>query len=134
MVAVYFSAYQNSRGSDARYQQFKIMDPVDRACRSGHGHTSTFPITERYGLSIQMNRAADSIPSNISEGAGRNSRKEFLHFLSIANGSSYELQSQIVICNKLGYLKQERTTAFLKELEELQKMNYSLQKKLRSNL
>ncbi len=59
--------------------------------------TASFPSEERYGLTSQARRSAVSIPSNIAEGAGRNSNKEFSNFLGIANGSSYELQTQLVI-------------------------------------
>ena len=63
--------------------------------------TSTFPTDERFGLTSQSRRAAVSIPSNIAEGAGRNSMKEFNNFLGIANGSSYELQTQLVIAKQI---------------------------------
>lgn len=66
--------------------------------------TANFPTDERLGLTSQLRRAAVSVPSNIAEGAGRNSQKEFANFLGIANGSSYELQTQLVISNKLGLL------------------------------
>ena len=56
--------------------------------------TEKFPKEERYGLNSQIRRAAVSVPSNISEGAGRNSKGEFKQFLGIANGSSYEVQTQ----------------------------------------
>ena len=63
--------------------------------------TESFPKNEQFGLTSQIKRAVVSIPSNIAEGAGRNSIKEFLYFLSVANGSSYELQTQLLISNKL---------------------------------
>lgn len=67
--------------------------------------TSTYPSDERFGLTSQSRRAAVSNPSNIAEGAGRNSPKECNNFLGIANGSFYELQTQLVIANKLTILK-----------------------------
>ena len=81
-----------------------------------------------YGLTSQLRRAAVSVPSNISEGAGRNSNNEFKHFLSIANGSCYELQTQIVLSNKLNFISSEECDKLILKIEELQKMNYSLQK------
>lgn len=65
--------------------------------------TANFPTDERFGLTNQSRRAAVSISSNIAEGAGRNSSKEFNNFLGIANGSSYELQSQLIIAHKLEF-------------------------------
>ena len=92
--------------------------------------TEKFPKEETYGLTSQIRRAAVSIPSNISEGAGRNSNNEFRHFLSIANGFSYELQSQLVISNKLNLLTDETAEILLNKIDEIQKMNYSFQKSL----
>jgi len=92
--------------------------------------TATFPSDERFGLTSQSRRSAVSIPSNIAEGAGRNSNKEFSNFLGIANGSSYELQTQLVIANRLSLLDDDTLNALLKEIDELQKMNYSFQQVL----
>ena len=66
------------------------------------------PNYEQYALSDQMRRAAVSIPSNIAEGAGRGSKKDFAHFLSIARGSKYELETQLFICIELDYLSEEQ--------------------------
>ncbi|WP_316846320.1 four helix bundle protein [Pedobacter psychrodurus] len=92
--------------------------------------TSTFPNDERFGLTSQSRRAAVSIPSNIAEGAGRNSIKEFNHFLGIANGSSYELQTQLVIANRLAILESEILDPLLTQIDELQKMTYGFQQML----
>ena len=69
--------------------------------------TSHFPAEEKFGLTSQSRRAAVSISSNIAEGAGRSSSKEFNYFLGIANGSSFELQTQLVISNKLELISYE---------------------------
>lgn len=92
--------------------------------------TSKFPKEEIYGLTSQIKRSAISIPSNISEGAGRNSNKEFIHFLGIANGSSYELQTQLIIANKLNLISDETLASLLKPIEEIQKMTYTFQNTL----
>ena len=68
---------------------------------------SNFPKEERFGLVDQIKRAAISIPSNIAEGAARNSQKEFLQFLYIALGSIAELETQLIISKKLGFLNDE---------------------------
>lgn len=92
--------------------------------------TASFPSDERFGLTSQSRRAAVSIPSNIAEGAGRNSMKEFNNFLGIANGSSYELQTQLVIANKLEMLDIDLLNPLLAQIDELQKMTYGFQQML----
>ena len=82
--------------------------------------TGSFPREELYGLTSQIRRCVVSIPSNISEGAARNSDKEFIKFLYISLGSSSELETQIMIAEKLGYLKE--TDILLKEIELIKKM------------
>ncbi|MBC7074989.1 MAG: four helix bundle protein [Syntrophomonadaceae bacterium] len=67
--------------------------------------TVGFPREELYALTSQMRRSAISIPSNIAEGAARNSKKEFIQFLAIARGSLSELETQLVIAKELGYIK-----------------------------
>jgi len=67
--------------------------------------TGNFPKEELYGLTNQMRRAAVSVPSNIAEGSGRNSSKEFVQFLYYATGSLSELETQLIIAHELGYLK-----------------------------
>ena len=89
--------------------------------------TKEFPREETYGLTSQIRRSAVSIASNIAEGAGRNSVNEFIYFLGISNGSSYELQTQIIIARKLGLLSNITTEKLLKSIDEIQKMNYRLQ-------
>jgi four helix bundle protein len=92
--------------------------------------TANFPSEEKYGLTSQARRSAVSIPSNIAEGAGRNSNKDFNNFLGIANGSSYELQTQLVISNKLSLLNNDTLDDLLKQIDEVQKMTFAFQKTL----
>lgn len=94
--------------------------------------TENFPREEKYGLTSQIRRSAVSIPSNISEGAGRNSKKEFNNFIGISNGSLFELQTQVILSSRLCLINSESANTLLKEIDELQKMNYSFQKRLMS--
>ncbi|HEY4800504.1 MAG TPA: four helix bundle protein [Bacteroidia bacterium] len=113
-------------------QELKIWHKaVDLAVEVYH-LTSDFPIEEKYGLTSQIKRASVSISSNISEGAGRNSDNEFIHFLGVSNGSAYELQSQLIISNKLNLVSTGVLDQLLAQPEEIQKMNYALQNTLKN--
>lgn len=76
------------------------MDLVESVYRI----TQVFPKEEQFGLMAQMRRAVVSIPSNIAEGAARNTKKEFLHYLYISLGSLSEIETQLLISQRLGYL------------------------------
>ena len=82
--------------------------------------TAKFPKEEIYGLTNQMRRASVSISSNISEGAARGSKKEFIKFLYIALGSLAELETQIVISEKLGYLKNHNLMELIEKQRRMQ--------------
>jgi len=81
-----------------------------------------FPDEERYGLTSQMTRSAVSVSSNIAEGAGRNTNKDFNNFLGIALGSSFELETQLIIANKIGIIESNAFESITKETIEVQKM------------
>ncbi|PZD79668.1 four helix bundle protein [Mesonia sp. K7] len=103
----------------------KAMDLVEKV----YLLTEIFPKEETYGLTSQVKRSAVSIPSNISEGAGRKSDKEFNYFLSIANGSTNELCTQIHLAYRLNLVSKEQVEPILEEISEIQKINYTLIKK-----
>ena len=90
--------------------------------------TSKFPDTEKYGLTNQMRRCAVSVPSNIAEGAGRNSKKEFKQFLYISLGSISELETQLIISTELNY---QMDNSLLDELNEIRKMLFGLIKSIK---
>ena len=89
--------------------------------------TAHFPKEEKSGLTSQSGKSAVSVPSNIAEGAGRNSKNEFKHFLGISNGSSYELQTQLIVASKLELLKPKKLDPILDKIDKIQKMNFNLQ-------
>lgn len=93
--------------------------------------TATFPNEERFGLVSQMRRAAVSVPSNIAEGAARNTAKEFNNFLCIAQGSTAELETQIMISCRLEMLVVRQAYALLRELDEISRMIVGLQRSLK---
>ena len=104
----------------------KAMDLVQQV----YELTKSFPASELYGLSSQVRRAAVSIPSNIAEGQARSSTAEFKHFLSIAQGSRAETETQIILAQRLNYISQEQSNAVLELANEIKRMTHSLMNKL----
>jgi len=92
--------------------------------------TQSFPASERYGLSNQMRRAAVSVPSNIAEGQARQTSTEFNQFLSIANGSLAELETQIILSQNLSYVTEVQSSELLSLLGEVVRMIRALKAKL----
>lgn len=85
--------------------------------------TAGYPKEEVYGLTNQMRRASVSIPSNISEGAARSSKKEFVQFLYVSLGSLAELETQTIISEKLGYLENDELTELI-EKQRRKQLNF----------
>ncbi|PTN09908.1 four helix bundle protein [Mangrovibacterium marinum] len=92
-----------------------------------------FPKEEIYGLTSQMRRAAVSVPSNIAEGSGRNSDKDFGRFLDISLGSAFELETQLIIANKLEFLSNDKFGELVDKVQEEQKMISGLLRSLKTN-
>ena len=84
--------------------------------------TKAFPSDERFGLTSQIRRAAVSVPANISEGAARNHDREFLQFLGVAQGSASELETELLIAHRLGYLNKEKFDAIYNEINSIARM------------
>ena len=90
-----------------------------------------FPDSERFNLTSQSRRCSVSVPSNIAEEAGRNTNGEFAHFLGIAGGSSYELETQMIVAERLGYMNESVLQEVCGNIIEVQKMIFSLQNKVK---
>jgi len=86
---------------------------------------------EKFGLISQIKRSVISIPSNIAEGSGRNSNKEFNHFLAIALGSAFELHTQLILVKELNLLPVENVSVLLSDVSEVQRMIYSFKNNLK---
>ena len=105
----------------------RAMDLVEAVYRV----TKTWPQSEAYGLTSQTQRAAVSIPVNIAEGQGRGGDREFLRFLAIAHGSLRELETHIMIGERLGYLSSEGANSLLEHVNNVGRLIQGLLRKLR---
>ena len=102
------------------YKNLEVWEKSISLVLEAYAITNDFPKEERYALADQIRRASVSIPSNIAEGASRNTRKEFIQFIYIALGSASELETQIIIGEKLGYIKNKESLLF--EITVIRKM------------
>lgn len=94
--------------------------------------TSSFPINEKYGLTIQLRRSSASVPTNIVEGYKRRSDKEFAHFLSIADGPLEETKYHLLLSFELKYISKEEYDRLYKMANEVGGMLFCFQKKLKA--
>jgi four helix bundle protein len=96
-----------------------------------YGLTRSFPQTEQFGLSAQLQRAAVSVPSNIAEGQARQHTREFLQYLAIAKGSLAELETHIQIAERLGYANEEVVEKMMAKADQVGRMISGLCRSLR---
>ncbi|MGC1483492.1 MAG: four helix bundle protein [Candidatus Acidiferrum sp.] len=123
---------ENQRPKPKHHKDLLVRQKGMNLAKLVYGITMRFPSEERYGLTSQMRRAAVSVPSNIAEGQARRGTNEFLQFLSIAEGSLAELDTQLSLSVELGFTQRVDVEAPLKEIDELQKMLVALKRKLAS--
>ena len=116
------------------YRSFEDLEVWKRACRLAVRLYRELKECRDYGLKDQMTRAAVSVPSNIAEGAERDSRQEYIRFIHIAKGSAAELRTQLYIAGEIGLLDKPITAELTAELKEisaiLQSITYTLKKRL----
>ena len=92
--------------------------------------TQTFPSDEKFGLTQQIRRATVSIPSNIAEGSGRGTNNDFLHFIDIANGSAFEVETQLYLALDLEYISQTEFEDIITKLIDVERLIYNFKKSL----
>ena len=113
-------------------EQLKVWKLAMEIAKDVYIITKDFPSEEKFGLTSQVRRAAVSIASNIAEGAGRYSDKEFAQFLSIASGSSFEVGTQLLLSEQLVFSSNENLIDVLNKLSELERMILGLRKSLKT--
>lgn len=111
------------------YKNLKIWNLGIEIVDDVYNLISEFPKDEKFGLSSQISRCSVSIPSNIAEGSARTD-KSFSHFIDISLGSSFELETQLIITFKRHYISIEKLKQIQERIEEFQKMTMSFQNKL----
>ncbi|MEM6717794.1 MAG: four helix bundle protein [Bacteroidota bacterium] len=114
-----------------RFKELEVWKLSRRFCTSIYKITANFPDNEKFGLVSQLRRASISIPSNIAEGASRRSNKDFYRFLEIAIGSTYEIETQLLIASDLDFINQKDIDKLLQELASIIKMLSKLMLSLR---
>jgi len=114
-----------------QYKELKLWQKAMNLVTELYKEIRNFPTSERFGLIMQMQRSAVSVPSNIAEGAGRNTKADFAKFLDISQGSLNELETQLILAQRLGFIDMTKVSKMQVEINELQKMNYKLIHSLR---
>ncbi|MDX5438083.1 MAG: four helix bundle protein [Pontibacter sp.] len=113
------------------FKELIIWKEAMGLAKAVYQNSASFPANEKYGLTSQVNRSAVSIPSNIAEGAGRGSDKEFVQFLNIALGSAFELETQLILANAFGFVAEDKLSKLLDQLRKIQRMIDGFKKKLK---
>jgi four helix bundle protein len=109
------------------FKELKVWQKAIELVTETYLITKSFPKDEIFGLISQIRRCVVSIPSNIAEGCGRKSDRDFSNFLGIALGSSFEFETQIIISKNIGYLSEEQFSSMESEIQHIQNMIIKLQ-------
>ena len=104
------------------FHKLKVWEKAHRLVLSIYEITRHFPADERFGLTLQIRRAATSVPTNIAEGCGRSGDRELARFLSIAAGSVSEVEYQILLSRDLGYVEENTYRTLSKQVIEIKRM------------
>lgn len=110
------------------FRKLEVWKSGVEVVKEVYGLLNNFPSSEKFALSNQISRSVVSIPSNIAEGCSRDSQKEFSRFLQIALGSSFELETQLIISKELGYFDDKSLGIIKTKLNKLQKGVHALKK------
>ncbi len=112
------------------FRQLHVWGKAHQLALKVYNVTKQFPHEERFGLIVQMRKAASSVPTNIAEGCGRESDRELSRFLSIAAGSASEFEYQLLLAYDLQYLSEDKYSELNQQVIEIKKMLNSFIKKL----
>ncbi|CAL68172.1 four helix bundle protein [Christiangramia forsetii] len=116
------------------YRNYTVWKKAHALVLDIYKTTRNLPSEEKFNLISQMNRAALSVPTNIVEGCGRETQKEFLRFLHISSGSAFELEYLILVCRDLKFIDIETSEELMRQIAEIKRMLFSLIQKIKSDL
>jgi four helix bundle protein len=116
------------------YRDLKVWQMAMQLAEDAYRTTESFPPRETYALANQLQRAVVSIPSNLAEGHARSSTKDYLRFVSIAQGSLAEAETQLELAQRLGYVTTATLTSLLEQTNELGRMLHGLRNALSAKL
>lgn len=117
-----------------QFEKLKIWQKAIDIAVHVYEISSILPNDEKFNLIYQIKKCAVSIPSNIAEGSGRNSDKEFMHFLGIANGSTFELITQSILAKRLKLVSEDLIQPTINQLVEVSNINFSFQRSLNDKI
>jgi four helix bundle protein len=109
----------------SKFKDYKDLDIWRKSialCDNVYKTTRDFPKEELFGLTNQLRRASISIPSNIAEGFGRKTQQQFIYFLQISLGSTFEIETQLIIAQKQEYVNKGQLQGLLQEVEDVKKL------------
>ena len=112
------------------YRELKVWQAAMSLAEQCYAATKSFPREELFGLTSQIRRAAASVPANIAEGQGRQHTKEFLNFLSVARGSLMEVETHLLLSQRVGLLNQSTLDSLLTMSAEISRMLSGLRRAL----
>jgi four helix bundle protein len=115
------------------FRQLKVWEKSHQLALAVYKATKEFPKEELYGLTSQIRRASISIPTNIAEGCGRTTEKDFARFIQISMGSASETEYQLILARDLEFLPKETHEKLHNDVEEVKRMLASLLKTLRAD-
>ena len=113
------------------FKELKVWQLSRQLVKEIYETTVSFPSEEKYGLISQLRRCSVSVPTNISEGSGRNTDKDFAQFLNISPGSAYELEILLILSHDVNFITTDQLEELTVKISEIQKMTFGLIKTLR---
>ena len=104
------------------FRRLEVWQAARRLTREIYRGTSAFPDSEKFGLALQLRKAANSIGANIAEGMGRSSDRDALRFLSIATGSANEVEQHLVVANDVGLMTKKQSEELIAQVQRVRRM------------